>query len=182
MPHPPRFIASIFLRLAMWLAFLLPLQGKTRPHYTFVLPDGYIGWVQIIFNDPQAPRLPIQKNGGRLIDVPESGIVRTSDFLVLDTGKDEFYYRVVLPNEKLELHAIPPEHVLPGAHHGGFDVMDTGGKGKGYSWFVFFGPPEIRAHTPLADITKEPGYGRKMVAPDVYPTLGRLPSTPAVKP
>jgi hypothetical protein len=26
------------------------------PHYAFVLPDGYVGWVQVIFNDPKTSR------------------------------------------------------------------------------------------------------------------------------
>jgi hypothetical protein len=32
--------------------------------------------------------------------------------------------------------------------------MDTGGKGHGYSWFVFIGPPQLRAKVPLADWNK----------------------------
>lgn len=164
------------------LALLIPLYGRAKAHYTFILPDGYVGWVQVIFNDPQASRLAIRKNGGRVIEVPESGVYRTSDIRVHDDhAHDEFYYRSILSNGASELHPMPTQFILPGEGHGGWGVMDSGGKGRGYSWFIFFGPPEIRAKIPGADITKVPGYGRKLMAPDVYPTPGRLPSTSPAK-
>src|SRR5580698_6155320 len=164
--------------LTLLLTVLLPALGRTKPHYTFILPDGYVGWVQVVFNDPQVSPLPVQKDEGRVIEVPESGISRTSDLRVHDIkAKDEFYYRSIPTNGSAQSRAVPSENVLPGIDHGGFGVADTGGRGLGYSWFVFIGPPEIRARIPLADITKAPGYGRKMMAPDVYPTPGRLPAT-----
>jgi hypothetical protein len=43
---------------------------------------------------------------------------------------------------------------MPSDSHGGFGVMDTGGKGLGYSWFIFIGPPSLRAKVPLADCDK----------------------------
>ena len=159
------------------LSVLFPAYGRAKPHYTFILPDQYVGWVQLVFNDPGTSPLPVRRDGGREIDVPESGIPRTSGLRVHDVkGKDEFYYLSVLPNGKAELRPVPSEYVLPGIDHGGFGVADTGGQGPGYSWFIFIGPPEIRARIPWADITKVPGYGRRLMAPDVYPTPGRMPS------
>ncbi len=163
------------------LAFLIPVCGRPKPHYTFILPDGYVGWVQIVFSDPEAPPLLLRKDGGYEIDVPETGIPRTSDMLVMDfKRKDEFYYRALLPNGKTELRLVPSEYVMSGVLHSGFSVGDTGGKGRGYSWFLFIGPPEVRARFPLADNTKAPAYGKKMMAPEVYPTPGRIAiATPA---
>jgi hypothetical protein len=165
------------------LAALFPAYGRTKPHYTFILPDGYVGWLQVVFNDPRASPFPLRKDGGYEIEVPESGIPRTSDILVLDAkGKDEFYYRSLVPNGKVELRPVPSEYVLPGVHHGGFDVMDTGGKGPGYSWFLFIGPPEVRAKVPSADSdkviaahTSPDGHFTRIMAPDTYPTPGRIP-------
>ena len=60
--------------------------------------------------------------------------------------------------------------------------MDTGGRGKGSSWFIFIGPPSIRSKVPLADSDKEVEAWRKlhgnarMSAPDPYPTPGRMSS------
>ena len=163
--------------LVTLLAAFFPVHGRTKPHYTFILPDGYVGWVQAVFGDSDASPLLLRNDGGYEIDVPETGIPRTSDLLVMDFKRqDEFYYRALLPSGKTELRPVPPEYVLPGVLHSGFSVGDTGGKGRGYSWFLFIGPPEVRARIPLADFTKAPGYGKKMMAPEVYPTPGRLPS------
>lgn len=154
------------------------------PHYTFILPDKYVGWVQIIFNDPQASPLPLRKDAGYEIGVPESGIARTSDIRVDDIkSKDEFYYRSSRSNGKSDLSAVPSDYVMARFNHGGFGVMDTGGKGRGYSWFIFIGPPELRSKVPLADwdkvveeYGKTHGGQKRIEAPDPYPTPGRMPS------
>jgi hypothetical protein len=166
------------------LSVVFPVYGRTKPHYTFILPDGYVGWVQIVFNDPGASPFPVRRDGGREIEVPESGIPRTSVILVLDfKKKDEFYYRSLLPNGKVELRPVPSEYVLPGVLHGGFDVAGTGGRGPGGgSWFLFIGPPEVRAKFPDADSdkviaahTSPDGHFTRIMAPDAYPTPGRVP-------
>jgi hypothetical protein len=131
------------------------LGWAKSPHYTFILPDKYVGWVQIVFNDPQALPFPLRKDKGYEIEVEECGIARTSHLRVHDFRRqDEFYYRSVLSGRKVGLTAVPSEFVMPGDSHGGFGVMDTGGKGPGYSWFIFIGPPELRAKEPLADWDK----------------------------
>jgi uncharacterized protein DUF6843 len=155
--------------------------GRAKPHYTFILPDSYVGWIQVVFSDPQASPLPIRKDGGRQIDVPESGIPRTSDIRVHDfKRKDEFYYRY-LSGGKEGLCPVPSEYVMPGDSHGGFGVMDTAGKGPGYSWFLFIGPPELRAKVPLADWEKvvaahekSDERGTRIENPASYPTPGRI--------
>ena len=178
---------TLFNRIAALLLFLslaiTPLHAhpkkKPKPHYTFILPDDYIGWVQVIFQDPQASPLPIRRDAGRVIEVPESGVSRTSDFRVSDIRAiDEFYYRTLQANGSSQLRPMPANLIIPGEGHGGWGVGDTGGKGPGNSWFIFVGPPDLRAQTPGADITKEPGYGRKLMAPAVYPTPGRMKQKP----
>ncbi len=171
--------------LSMILLSSVSINASTsqQPRYIFDLPDGYVGWVQIIFNDPLSSPLPID-NDGVLIEVPESGVVRTSNLRVHSSlAPDEFYYEVPIRKGTWQKRRVPTDAVLPGIDHGGFSVMDTGGKGKGYSWFIFIGPPSIRAKTPLAEWNKEVDawwriHGNKRVsAPDRYPTPGRLPST-----
>ena len=34
-------------------AVCLPSNPTRHPHHTLVLPDGYVGWVQEIFNNPK---------------------------------------------------------------------------------------------------------------------------------
>jgi hypothetical protein len=170
------------LLLIVSIAPLLSLAKS--PHYTFILPDKYVGWVQIIFNDSQASPLPLRRDKGYEIEVPESGIARTSDIRVQDSkSKDEFWYHSLPANGKAEVFLVPSEYVMLGVSHGGFGVMDTGGKGLGYSWFIFIGPPELRTKVPLADwdrvveeYSKTHAGRQRVEAPDPYPTPGRMPS------
>jgi hypothetical protein len=182
-------VRSAHMKATLTAFFLIvsvapPLALGKSPHYTFVLPDKYVGWIQIIFNDPLASPLPLRRDKGHEIEVPESGIARTSDIRVVDSkSKDEFWYHSLPSNGKAEVFPVPSEYVMPGFSHGGFDVMDTGGKGPGYSWFIFVGPPELRTKVPLADWDKVVGEyskthgGRKRIeAADPYPTPGRMSS------
>ena len=172
--------------LTMLLFLLRPADGRPKPHYTFVLPDQYVGWIQVVFNDRSALPLPKRKDGGYQIDVPESGLPRTSDVHVNDANaRDEFYYRVQLPDGTTEFHQVPVEYVLPGFNHGGFTMMDTDGKGPGSSWYLFIGPPELRAKVPDADwnkvveeYAKTHGGKTRIESSGPYPTPGRMVSHP----
>lgn len=152
-------------------------------HYTFILPNNYVGWVQVIFNDPQASPLRLRRDKGFEIEVQESGIARTSHLRVHDFKRqDDFYYRLSRTTGTPELRKVPSDYVLPGDSHGGFGVTDTGGKGLGYSWFIFVGPPELRATVPLADWdkvadewSKTHGGNKRVEFHDQYPTPGRMP-------
>jgi hypothetical protein len=94
-----------------------------------------------------------------------------------------------LPDGNVKLNTVPSDFVLPGFTHGGFGVMDTGGKGQGYSWFIIIGPRDLRATAPLADWDKVVAEHRKahqgnarVQAPDRYPTPGRMSiASPAQK-
>ena len=166
----------LFLAVASHSAWAKP------QHYTFILPDKYVGWVQIIFNDPQAPPLHWRKDKGCEIEVPESGISRSPSLRIeVYKSYDEFYYRSTLPSGTIKLLPVPSEYVMPGFSHGGFGVMDTGGKGKGYSWFIFIGPPALRAKVPLAnwdkvveDYAKAHGGKTRIESSGPYPTPGRM--------
>jgi hypothetical protein len=129
-----------FFGLTILVFLLRPAYGRPKPHYTFVLPDQYVGWIQVVFNDRGALPLPKRRDGGYQIDVPESGLPRTSDVHVNDAkARDEFYYRVQLPDGTVQFHHVPAEYVLPGFNHGGFTMMDADGKGSGSSWYLFIG-------------------------------------------
>jgi hypothetical protein len=176
--------------LCMFLASLSLARSRSHPHYTVILPDKYVGWVQVIFNDPQAPQLPHRKDGGYEIEVPESGISRTSDFHVNDsTSKDEFYYRSHRPDGTVTMLPVPPDYVLPGVCDGGFTLMDTDGKGPGSSWFVFIGPADLRAKVPLAnwpkvveDYAKTHGGKKHIESSGPFPVPGRMPSAAPTQP
>jgi hypothetical protein len=96
-------------------------------------------------------------------------------------ARDEFYYRVQLPDGTIQFHHVPAEYVLPGFNHGGFTMMDTDGKGSGSSWYLFIGPPETRAKVPYADwdkvveeYAKTHGGKTRIEWSGPYPTPGRI--------
>jgi hypothetical protein len=66
--------------------------GLTNSHLIrYLIPSGYVGWVQVQYGIPTAPPLP-REDGGQLIRVPPSGVVQTSDKQVMDWASDEYYY------------------------------------------------------------------------------------------
>jgi hypothetical protein len=178
---------SLFLLLSLVTA----IGGCGKPnHYTFILPDNYVGWIQVIFNDPGAPPLPVRKDWGYEVDVPETGIARTYFIVVwyLKT-RDEFYYRKINADGTKKLQHVPSDYVLPDMNHGGFTVGINGGRGPGYSWFIFIGPPELRAKEPLGDWSKViaehrahevEGHRTRIETGDTgpLPTPGRIPLPP----
>jgi len=172
--------------LLLTVIFGSPHSSAVRdkhPHYVFKLPNGYVGWVQIIFNDPQAPPLSVE-NGGVVVDVPESGTVRTSNLRIHSSlAPDEFYYKGSAFAGASQNHLVPTNYFLLGIDHGGFGAMDTGGKGPGYSWFLFIGQPELRAKVPFAnwnkvveDYRKSHGGKARIEFSGSYPTPGRMES------
>jgi hypothetical protein len=148
-------VSTILIALSL---FSQPVsaRGRAHPHYTFVLPNGYVGWIQVIFNDPYANPLRVEQNAV-VIDLPDSGIACTSSLRVHGSGEgefDQFFYRAPAVDGRTDLIPIPNDYVLQGDSHGGFGYADTGGKGPGYSWFIFIGPPQLRANVPMADWDK----------------------------
>jgi len=63
----------------------------TRHPVKYLIPDGYIGWVVVSYNEPTAPPLPIVK-GEIVCKFPANGILRTSSLLEGGWAKDEFFY------------------------------------------------------------------------------------------
>ena len=159
--------------------------ANPRAHYQIVLPDGYVGWVQVIFNDPDSSPLPHDHQSGTyLINVKNDGIVRTSDLRVHDDSSiTELLYLHHVDGQADQTKPIPTSSIILDDSLGGFGVMDTGGKGRGYSWFFFIGSPQLRAKYPKADWDKfvqqwHIDHGNKKVVFDGrYPTPGKIEQT-----
>lgn len=143
-------------------------------HYSFIMPDGYVGWIEIVYSDRDAPRhQPVRKE--YRIEVGDDGIFRTGDIRVSDADpKDTFLYRSKNPDGTTTLKPVPPDYVLGGTDHGGFAVSEAG---DGRHWFIFIGPPELRARTPFADWPKEVEARMKK-----YGTADLGPPNPLPKP
>lgn len=57
----------------------------------YLIPEGYVGWVQVKFGVPTAPALPLE---GRMIvcHFPEDGLLSTSSSVEEGWAKDQYFY------------------------------------------------------------------------------------------
>jgi hypothetical protein len=65
--------------------------GKDRRPCHYLIPEGYVGWVQINFGLKDAPPIPIE-NEARIFKFSESGLIETSDTIEYGSAKDYFFY------------------------------------------------------------------------------------------
>ncbi|MGG4034928.1 hypothetical protein ABEV74_14650 [Paenibacillus cisolokensis] len=73
---------------AIAIGFGLAGSNKQKSHI-YVMPDGYIGWVQIIYNQKDSPELP-KEGKAFLHNIPKDGVLRTSS--PATSGGMTFYY------------------------------------------------------------------------------------------
>ena len=58
---------------------------------TFLIPNGYVGWVEVKYDEKDAA--PLQReNGIYTCRIPESGVLNTSSSLEAGWAKDEYFY------------------------------------------------------------------------------------------
>jgi len=87
----------IFLLAILFLTIFLPREGCTGsvPRYLYLVPEGYIGYVQVNFNVERAAPL-LREGEYLLIIIPPSGIVNTSSTMIETTKfpyqRDVYFY------------------------------------------------------------------------------------------
>jgi hypothetical protein len=82
-------------------------QANELPHYVFVLPEGYVGWIQVIFMSPGAPELK-PEHGKVILRINVDGMFRTSTVGAVFAGShDEFLYRSLRPDGAEALRPVP---------------------------------------------------------------------------
>jgi len=190
----------IHSRMSRWSKGIVPIVllltlapagwGKQDPHYAFVLPDGYTGWIQIIFNSPRAPRPELSHNRF-VLRVDNSGILRTSMLHTHFAGsQDEFFYRRIDAKGKESLVPVPAEYVCAGnsgldncfiSSDSRVDAFEVGRATtgrvsdgtRGDSWFLFVGPFALREKM-ATHAHFEPGTTKRIDFPEDDPTPGRI--------
>ncbi len=81
----------------LWLVLCLLMifiAGCSQPRktYRYLIPDGYIGYVQVNFKVSQAPPLTME-DGFYLIKFPPAGVFSTSSDMISDKfQKQEYFY------------------------------------------------------------------------------------------
>jgi hypothetical protein len=102
---------EVIVRNVAILAFLATIGCSAKlPHYVFVLPDGYVGWVQVIFDSPGAPEI-VPTHGRFVLRVDRSGVLKTSMIATVFAGShDEFFYSRRDVKGKEVLSAVPTNY------------------------------------------------------------------------
>lgn len=86
---PRRPSSAVVIGLA-----ILAFNGCCSPPRTpnkYILPEGYVGWVEIVHDVPHARPLPVE-DGYLVVRFPGSGVLETSSPLQNGCARDVYYY------------------------------------------------------------------------------------------
>jgi hypothetical protein len=168
-------------------------HAKKLPHYVFVLPDGYTGWIQIVF-DPNHGSPVVVEKGNALVRVGDDGIVHLKTYHTTFVGStDEFFYEQRDANGRIIRNALPADFTcsiknsgMDFCFDGSGDLSDgftvgraTVGKPSdgtpGSAWWLFIGPPALRRKM-ARPITRnpDPKYPYQIDVPENDPTPERI--------
>jgi hypothetical protein len=114
---------------------------RTRRHTQFLIPDGYVGWVDVSYGVPHAPTLP-DESGYSIVRLPSSGKTQTSTEIEGGRTGDQFFY--VQGDQRKRLQPSQPGG-------GGLIWGDSvTGKSRGATREFFVGPEKAfrKTHPP----------------------------------
>jgi hypothetical protein len=181
---------SALLAVAMILAATVGCHAKELPHYVFVLPDAYTGWIQVIFEYPASPPVKVV-DGNAVLTISDSGVFRLPIYQQSTMGAhDEFFYEHRASDGKVVRAKVPSNYVC--TERSGMDncydsdeqlsdAYSVGRAGKphdgtpGSSWWLFVGPPDLRKRMakPIRR-NPDPKFPYQIDSPDDDPTPGRI--------
>ena len=89
-------VASCLLASAWWLSLSMGAAISmgapiARHPVRFLIPDGYVGWVEIKYGENSSPSLPIE-NGAIICRFPLNGLLQTSSRQEEGWASDEYVY------------------------------------------------------------------------------------------
>jgi hypothetical protein len=87
-----RIMKKIFIVLLIFSALISGCFTKERVPSVFLIPEGFKGWIQIIYNQKDYKPIP-KKDGKLLYKIDKSGILKTSTKdMEYGWASDEFYF------------------------------------------------------------------------------------------
>jgi uncharacterized protein DUF6843 len=162
-----RFRSNLILALLFSLAIASFSRGQTQQSlkYRLLIPEGYVGWIRVDFEVPDAPPLPVE-GGYYIFKFSDTGRIQTSSRDLLESWDEQFlYYSTERPYLlKLKVGG-PPETIMV---HGHFS-----GPGPGHNYpvphryrYYFIGPRDVFDRVEASDPRTAPQE------PDGYPKVG----------
>ena len=161
------------------------------PHYIFILPVGYTGWIQVIFDSPGSAPLVLEHDNA-VLRIKDDGVIRLPILGHLFAGShDEFFYERNDANGKVVRVPIPSDYVctdsgIDSCYGGDGNLSDGFSVGRatvgkpsdgtpGNSWWLFVGPPDLRKKW-AKPITRnsDPKWPYQIDVPGNDPTPGRI--------
>jgi len=79
----------LFAGLVVWLT--VGARNSTRRSSSFLIPEGYVGWVRVEFESSGAAPVPVE-DGEYIFRIPPSGLLKTSSAEQYGWAKDHYYY------------------------------------------------------------------------------------------
>jgi hypothetical protein len=80
-----------FLLLYVTAAISMSGTALARHAARFLIPDGYVGWVEVKYGVKDSPALVIE-NETFIYQIPSTGLLKTSSLLEYGWAKDEYFY------------------------------------------------------------------------------------------
>jgi hypothetical protein len=185
-----RRLFTVTLVVVLMLPHVAAGSKRELPHYVVVLPDGYVGWIQVIFSAPNAPK-PEFRHNKIILRVDNSGVFKTSMTGTIFSGThDEFFYSKVDSNGREILFPVPVSYfcadysLVDSCFDGNETRTDAFSVGRatlgrpsdgstGNSWFLFVGPMSLRQKMAIP-VHIAPGEKYRIDVPEDDPTPGRI--------
>jgi hypothetical protein len=81
-----------FLWFGLVMGAAISMSAPITRHPTrFLIPDGYVGWVEVKYGDSNAFPFPMDQ-GTLICRIPDSGLLATSSLFEQGWAKDEYFY------------------------------------------------------------------------------------------
>jgi len=157
-------ISALLFSLAI-ASFSLSGQAQQASHYSFLIPEGYVGWIRVDFEVPGAPPLTIE-NGFYILKFSDTGRVQTSsrDLLESWVTNDQFLYYSTEKPYLLKLKVGGPDETK--MVHGQFSGPGPGHPVPNPYRYYFIGPKDVFDRVEASDPSTAPRE------PDGYPKVG----------
>jgi hypothetical protein len=89
-------VGTSFLTGCFWFGLVMgaaiSMSASITRHPTrFLIPDGYVGWVEVKYGDSNVPALQMDK-GTLICRIPDNGLLATSSAVEEGWAKDEYFY------------------------------------------------------------------------------------------